>query len=195
MRISTFLKGAAAVGRSRLLAASLAAAACCPAVADQFYRLSVFGNSGTDSKCLIQLSRMCFYDSAGNAVSDGLILAADGAAASELQYGEVSQALAYNAADNSPAILFEDSNSKWCFNNENGGARAAEGAFVITMRLAENAAPAVSYNFRTGNDDAKYPTRSLGAWPALAGESASLVTVRKPVRTYTNVSIRLLGGQ
>ena len=122
-----------------------------------------YGNKTTTDGGAIQASEFQLYDAEGNNVAKGLSKAADGTAATALAAGKFAAAATYvyGASGEGADKLFDGNTATKC-NMTSPVSRSDPSTWrVFTMRLADNAAPVVSYNFYTAND---YVRRSPTDW-------------------------------
>ena len=121
------------------------------------------GSTTYSDRGATQASEFQLYDADGNNVALGLTKAADGTAATALAAGTFATAAAYTygiAAEGAEKLFDGDTSTKCNITtpiNRNDPSTWR----VITMRLADGAAPVVSYNFYTAND---YVRRSPTDW-------------------------------
>ena len=101
-----------------------------------------------------QASEFRLYDADGNNVALGLTKAADGTAATALAAGTFATAAAYTygVAAEGAEKLFDGDTSTKCNMTTPINRNDPSTWRVITMRLADGAAPVVSYNFYTAKD-------------------------------------------
>lgn len=121
------------------------------------------GNTTPSDGGACQASEFQLYDAEGNNVAQGLTKAADGTAATALAAGTFATAAtyAYGISSEGAEKLFDGSTSTKCNMTTPIKRNDPSTWRVITMRLADAAAPVVSYNFYTAND---YIRRSPTDW-------------------------------
>jgi len=121
------------------------------------------GNSTYSDGGAMQAAEFQLYDVDGNNVAQGLAKASDGTAATALAAGTFATAAAYAhvAADEGAEKLFDGSTSTKCNMVTPIKRNDPSTWMVLTMRLADGAAPVASYNFYTAND---YVRRSPTDW-------------------------------
>ena len=110
-----------------------------------------------------QASEFQLYDAEGNNVAQGLTKATDGTPATALAAGTFAPAATYTfgiASEGSDKFFDGDTSTK-CNMTTPIDRNDPSTWRVFTMRLADNAAPVVSYNFYTAND---YIRRSPTDW-------------------------------
>ncbi len=112
------------------------------------------GSKTTSDGGATQASEFQLYDADGNNVALGLTKAADGTAATALAAGTfaTAAAYAYGVAAEGAEKLFDGDTSTKCNMTTPIKRNDPSTWRVITMRLADGAAPVVSYNFYTAND-------------------------------------------
>ena len=121
------------------------------------------GSTTYSDRGATQASEFQLYDADGNNVALGLTKAADGTAATALAAGTFATAAAYTygIAAEGAEKLFDGNTSTKCNMTTPINRNDPSTWRVITMRLADGAAPVVSYNFYTAND---YVRRSPTDW-------------------------------
>ena len=121
------------------------------------------GSTTYSDRGATQASEFQLYDADGNNVALGLTKAADGTAATALAAGTfaTAAAYAYGVAAEGAEKLFDGNTSTKCNMTTPIKRNDPSTWRVITMRLADGAAPVVSYNFYTAND---YVRRSPTDW-------------------------------
>ena len=121
------------------------------------------GSTSYSDSGFTQASEFQLYDADGNNVALGLTKAADGTAATALAAGTfaTAAAYAYGVAAEGAEKLFDGNTSTKCNMTTPIKRNDPSTWRVITMRLADGAAPVVSYNFYTAND---YVRRSPTDW-------------------------------
>lgn len=112
-----------------------------------------YKNSASDGG-FTQASEFQLYDADGKNVAVGLTKAPDGTVATALAAGTfaTAAAYAYGTAAEGAEKLFDDNTSTKCNMTTPIKRNDPSTWRVITMRLADDAAPVVSYNFYTAND-------------------------------------------
>jgi fibronectin-binding autotransporter adhesin len=129
--------------------------------APKYFRLSIRKTGGS---AIMQLSEFSLFSADGTRQGTGLTMAADGTAATSLAAGTFAKAASYSHGNNEDANNLFDNNTKtkWCMTQWNlNNANNSTLWNVITLRLADTAAPVTSYTFTTANDSLE---RSPTVW-------------------------------
>jgi hypothetical protein len=141
----------------------------------RYFKL-VITDAGANNDHCTQLTRFALFAADGEDQALGLSMKGVGTDATTLMPGEFYRAMDYRNYDGNADTLFKDNYDKWCFANQNGGpgnADAGDGTYTLVMRLKDDAKEVVSYNFRSGGDDAKYHDRSLRGWILYGSENGT----------------------
>ena len=141
----------------------------------RYFKL-VITDAGANNDHCTQLTRFALFAADGEDQALGLSMKGVGTDATTLMPGEFYRAVDYRNYDGNADTLFKDNYDKWCFANQNGGpgnADAGDGTYTLVMRLKDDAKEVVSYNFRSGGDDAKYHDRSLRGWILYGSENGT----------------------
>lgn len=133
----------------------------------KWFRLTIKQTGPADS--VMQLSEFGLFDADGNRVNLGLTAAANGTAAALLQPGTFAKAEDYACGgavgkkEDAHNLFDGNTSTKWCATAINMSASQNDPSKwrVVTMRLADDAAPVVGCNICTANDS---PNRSPRIW-------------------------------
>ncbi|MGN0846980.1 MAG: discoidin domain-containing protein [Kiritimatiellia bacterium] len=131
---------------------------------EKWFRLTI-RKTNPDSDTAMQISEFKMFDFKGERVNLNLTMAPDGTAAERLSPGAFCKAGAYTcgkSTEDADRIFDGDTATKWCATSV-GGLKTGDPKDwrTITLRLANDAQPAASYNFTTANDN---PSRSPSSW-------------------------------
>lgn len=131
----------------------------------KWFRLTI-KRTGSDSA--MQFSEFGLYDLYGSRVNAGLAEVMPGTYPRLLQPGTFARGDEYDCMPLEGAVkIFDaDAGTKWCEKNADLGETTDDPSkwFVVTMRIAEDAAPVIGCNLCTANDAASYPGRSPREW-------------------------------
>ncbi len=154
----------------------------------------------TESNEIMETSELSLFDAAGNRVNQGLQMMSDGTAATALRAGTFAQAKGYAHGNGETVDKLFDGNpqTKWCVTDHKLNAPdKADTWLVVTMRLADAAAPVTGYLLTTTIHAANFWQRNPNTWKLEAsadGVNWMTVDARANAATPHTVTTAFNGG-
>ncbi len=124
----------------------------------KWYRFSI---KQVEKDNQMQLSELALYDAAGNRVNLDLAL---GSSAAALSAGQMFVSPSGHPTNVAKHLFDGNMDTKWVVGDNAPSPLNPATWEVVTMRLADDAAPVASYNFATGGDSASWWARNPTKW-------------------------------